>query len=91
MSTTGQESADRLAEEPKRTILAVSVTSICIILFILDLTRLIAIDGWALALLVIAAIPWSFSALLSALRSFGKAFGELNIQSVEFGAVKIFA
>jgi len=40
---------------------------------------------------VIAVIPWSFSTCLSALRSFGKAFSEANIQSVEFGAVKIQA
>ena len=52
---------------------------------------LIKIDGWVLVLLVIAAIPWSFSTLLSALRSFGKAFGESNIQSMQFGAVRIQA
>jgi hypothetical protein len=91
MSDAGQESVDRLAEERKKTIVSVCVTSICIILFILDLSGLIKVDGWAFALLVIAVIPWSFSTLLSALRSFGKAFGESNIQSVEIGAVKIQA
>ena len=91
LSGAGQESADHLAEERKKTILSVCVTSICIILFILDLSGLIKVDGWAFALLVLAVIPWSFSTFLSALRSFGKAFGETNIQSVEFGAVKIQA
>jgi hypothetical protein len=91
MSDAGQESIDRLAEERKKTIVSVCVTSICIVLFILDLSGLIKVDGWAFALLVIAVIPWSFSTLLSALRSFGKAFGESNIQSVEIGAVKIQA
>jgi hypothetical protein len=76
MSDAGQESVDRLAEERKKTIVSVCVTSICIILFILDLSGLIKVDGWAFALLVIAVIPWSFSTLLSALRSFGKAFRE---------------
>jgi hypothetical protein len=91
MSGAEQELSYRVAEERNKTILSVCITSICLLLFVLDLSGVIKVDGWAFALLVIAVIPWSFSTLLSALRSFGKAFGETNIQSFEFGAVKIQA
>jgi hypothetical protein len=62
---------------------------ILLLIFIADAHGNIKIDGWAIVLLIMAAIPWSFPSVIRGLRELGNAFNDAHITSLELGAVKI--
>jgi hypothetical protein len=65
------------------------VTIFVLTLLFLHLKGRINVDGWAIALFVIALLPWSLPVMLSTFEAFSDAFGRSKFKSVQFGNFKI--
>ena len=64
-------------------------SALFLVLFVLHLAKVIAMDGYAIALLALAVLPWSFSVLGPSFASLGDALSKANLKSIQIGSLKI--
>jgi hypothetical protein len=74
---------------PRHRIVLSIVTALLLIMFALHLAGTIRMDGYAIALLVLALLPWCVPFLPAAFRSIGEALNAANLKSFEIGGLKI--
>jgi hypothetical protein len=79
----------RFAREAAARPAATGFSIICIILFILQARGTAKIDGYGIALLVLAAIPWSVETFGKITEAVGEALVKANIRSFQFWGIKI--
>jgi hypothetical protein len=79
----------RFAREAAARPAATGFSIICIILFILQARGTAKIDGYGIALLVLAAIPWSVETFGKIAEAVGEALGKANIRSLQIWGIKI--
>src|SRR5882757_3474584 len=79
----------RFAREVAARPAATGFSVICIILFILQARGTAKIDGYGIALLALAAVPWSVQTFGKIADAVGQALVNANIKSFQIGGVKV--
>ena len=77
-----------IAQIRAKPVLAV-VTVLLFVLLLLDLFEKTKVDGWVIALIFMAILPWSLPTLLGVVTELSDVFTKSNLRSIQIGDFKI--
>jgi hypothetical protein len=89
MNTNEPETRRHWTQASTTKLLRYTLTIILLSLFVLHVTGTVRVDGYAIALLVLAIAPWSLPAMSIALMTIGETLSKANLKSVQLGDVRV--